>query len=175
MTLKILLPKKAFNCFFFCFRLQNLRYLCEMIKQKLETRDKYPHFMHLQTRWMDNDIYGHINNVNYYSYFDTVINTFLIDDCGFDLHGDKIVGVVVESMCSFKKSISFPDSINVGLRIGKLGKTSICYEVGIFREDDFEASASGYFVHVFVDRKTNQPVSIPDSFRTSLERIQVFV
>ena len=144
-----------------------------MNKDFIETRDRYVHFTHLETRWMDNDIYGHVNNVTYYSYFDTAVNKFLIDDCSFDPHGDEIVGIVVETMCSFKKPISFPDQINLGLRIGKLGRTSIRYEVGVFRENENEASASGYFIHVFVDRKTNKPVSIPDSFRTSLERIQL--
>lgn len=144
-----------------------------MIKHNLETRDRYFHFMHLQTRWMDNDIYGHINNVTYYSYFDTVVNKFLIDDCGFDPYSDGVIGVVVETKCLFKKPISFPERINLGLRIGKFGKTSIRYEVGVFREDENEASASGYFVHLFVDRKTNQPVPIPESFRANLERIHL--
>jgi acyl-CoA thioester hydrolase len=124
-----------------------------MIKHNLETRDRYFHFMHLQTRWMDNDIYGHINNVTYYSYFDTVVNKFLIDDCGFDPYSDGVIGVVVETKCLFKKPISFPERINLGLRIGKFGKTSIRYEV--------------------VDRKTNQPVPIPESFRANLERIHL--
>tara|TARA_B100001142_G_scaffold305365_1_gene334270 strand:- start:490 stop:930 length:441 start_codon:yes stop_codon:yes gene_type:complete len=143
-----------------------------MNKHSLETRDKYLHFTHIQTRWMDNDIYGHVNNVTYYSYFDTVVNNFLIDVCDFNPHEDEVVGIVVETMCSFKKPISFPDQINLGLRISKLGKTSIRYEVGVFREGENEASASGYFIHVFVDRRTNKPVSIPDSYRKSLERIQ---
>jgi acyl-CoA thioester hydrolase len=146
-----------------------------MNKQNLETRDQYFHFMHLQTRWIDNDIYGHINNVTYYSYFDTIVNKFLINSCGFDPHGDKIIGIVVETMCSFKKPISFPDQIDLGLRIGKLGKTSVRYEIGVFREDENEASASGYFIHVFVDRISNQPVTIPDSYRTNLERIQLSI
>ncbi len=144
-----------------------------MSNQQSETRDKYLHFMSLQTRWMDNDIFGHVNNVTYYSYFDTVVNSFLIDEGGFDPHGDSIIGVAVETMCSFKKSIAFPDSIDVGLRVGKLGNTSVRYEVGIFRENESEASASGHFIHVFVDRETNQPVPIPVSFRTAFERIKV--
>lgn len=144
-----------------------------MNNQQSETRDKYPHFMALQTRWMDNDIYGHVNNVTYYSYFDTVVNSFLIDEGGFDPQSDTVIGVAVETMCSFKKPIAFPDPIDAGLRVGKLGNTSVRYEVGIFRENESEASASGHFVHVFVDRATNQPVSIPDSFRAAFERIRV--
>jgi acyl-CoA thioester hydrolase len=144
-----------------------------MSNQQPETRDQYPHFMTLQTRWMDNDIYGHINNVTYYSYFDTVVNSFLIDEGGFDPQGDKVIGVAVETTCSFKKSIAFPDPIDAGLRVGKLGRTSVRYEVGIFRGDEAEASASGYFVHVFVDRATNQPVPIPRSFHAAFERILV--
>ena len=143
-----------------------------MNNQPSETRDKYLHFMSLQTRWMDNDIYGHVNNVTYYSYFDTIVNSFLIDEGGFDPHRDTVIGIAVETMCSFKKSIAFPDSIDAGLRVGKLGNTSVRYEVGIFLENESEASASGYFVHVFVDRATNQPVPIPVSFRAAFERIQ---
>ena len=144
-----------------------------MKKHNLETRDRYFHFMRLQTRWMDNDIYGHVNNVTYYSYFDTVVNKFLIDNCSFDLHNDAVIGVVVETMCSFKNFISFPDCIDLGLRVGEFSKKSIRYEVGVFREGENEASANGYFVHVFVNRKTKKPVPIPDSYRTILERIHL--
>ena len=146
-----------------------------MSNQQSETRDKYPHFMTLQTRWMDNDIYGHVNNVSYYSYFDTVVNSFLIDEGGFDPYGDTVIGVAVETMCSFKKSLAFPDTIDAGLRVRKIGNTSVRYEVGIFGENESEASASGHFVHVFVDRGTNQPVPIPNSFRAAFKRIQVTV
>jgi acyl-CoA thioester hydrolase len=144
-----------------------------MNNQQPETRDTYPHFMSLQTRWMDNDIYGHVNNVTYYSYFDTVVNSFLIDEGGFNPHEDSIIGVAVETMCSFKKSIAFPDPIDAGLRVGNLGNSSVRYEVGIFREHEIEASASGHFVHVFVDRATNKPVPIPDLLRTAFERMLV--
>ena len=144
-----------------------------MSNPQSETRDRYPHFMRLQTRWMDNDIYGHVNNVTYYSYFDTVVSSFLIKEGGFDPHGDTVIGVAVETMCAFKKSIAFPEPIEAGLRVGKLGNTSVRYEVGIFRQNDPEASASGHFVHVFVDRASNQPVPIPGTFRAAFERIQV--
>ncbi len=144
-----------------------------MSNQEPETRDRYFHFMKLQTRWMDNDIYGHINNVTYYSYFDTVVNSFLIDEGGFDPRADSVIGIAVETMCTFRKSLAFPDPIDAGLRVGKLGNTSVRYEVGIFRENESEASASGHFVHVFVDRASHQPVPIPVSFRAAFERIQV--
>ena len=126
------------------FHFQGYRFFNQMNKHSLETRDKYLHFTHIQTRWMDNDIYGHVNNVTYYPYFDTVVNNFLIDVCDFNPHEDEVVGIVVETMCSFKKPISFPDQINLGLRIRKLGKTSIRYEVGVFREGENEASCLLY-------------------------------
>ncbi len=144
-----------------------------MNMQQPESRDRYPHFMTLQTRWMDNDIYGHVNNVTYYSYFDTVVNSFLIDEGGFDPQADTVIGVAVETMCAFKKSIAFPDVIDAGLRVGKLGNTSVRYEIGIFQAKEQEASASGHFVHVFVDRASNQPVPIPASIRSAFERILV--
>ncbi len=137
----------------------------------IETRDRYRHFLNLQTRWSDNDIYGHVNNVTYYSYFDTVVNGFLIDEGGLDIHRGKVIGVAVETMCKFTKPIAYPQSIDAGLRVGKLGNSSVRYEIGIFRKDDNEAAASGYFVHVFVDRATNAPVPIPDTIREALSGI----
>jgi acyl-CoA thioester hydrolase len=138
-----------------------------------ETRDGYPHFMSVQTRWSDNDIYGHVNNVTYYSYFDTVVNCFLIDEGGLDIQKDSIIGVAVETMCKFNKPIAYPEPIDAGLRVGKIGNSSVRFEIGIFRKGDEEAAASGHFIHVFVDRETNAPVPVPDSIRAALEPIQV--
>lgn len=146
-----------------------------MSDDTLETRDRYPHFLGLQTRWSDNDIYGHVNNVTYYSYFDTVVNCFLIDEGGLDIQEDGVIGVAVETMCRFKKPITYPESIDAGLRVGKLGNSSVRYEIGIFRKGDSEAAASGHFVHVFVDRASGKPVPIPDAIRDALERIVVAV
>ncbi len=144
-----------------------------MTEETIETRDAYPHFLALQTRWSDNDIYGHVNNVTYYSYFDTVVNGYLIDEGGLDIQKGVVIGVAVETMCKFKKPITYPEPIDAGLRVGKLGNSSVRYEIGIFRKDETDAAASGHFVHVFVDRVTNQPVSIPDVIRGALERILV--
>ena len=100
------------------------------------SRADYPHFLEIATRWMDNDIYGHVNNVVYYSYFDTVINRYLIEVGGLDPHGDTVVGLAVETGCRFHRSLAFPDHVHAGLRIGKLGTSSVRYEVGIFRNDE---------------------------------------
>ncbi len=144
-----------------------------MNKKPMETRDRYPYFMSVQTRWSDNDIYGHVNNVTYYSYFDTVVNCFLIDEGGLDIQKDSIIGVAVETMCNFRKTIAYPEPIEAGLRVGKLGHSSVRFEIGIFRKDDEEAAASGHFIHVFVDRASNAPVPVPDAIRAALERIRV--
>ena len=144
-----------------------------MPKAAPETRDAYRYFLALQSRWMDNDLYGHVNNVTYYSYFDTVVNYFLIEKGGLDIHAAPVIGVVVESHCNYASSLAYPDMINCGLRVGRLGSSSVRYEVGIFRNDEAEASASGHFVHVFVDRESNKPVPIPSPIRTALDGISV--
>ena len=144
-----------------------------MSKENIETRDRYPHFLSMQTRWSDNDIYGHVNNVTYYSYFDTVVNCFLIDQGGLDIETDSVIGVAVETMCKFNKPLAYPEVLEAGLRVGKLGNSSVRYEIGIFQEGAAEAAAMGHFVHVFVDRATGKPAPIPDAIRSALERIKV--
>ena len=144
-----------------------------MSKENIETRDCYPHFLSIQTRWSDNDIYGHVNNVTYYSYFDTVVNCFLIDQGGLDIETDSVIGVAVETMCKFNKPLAYPEVLEAGLRVGKLGNSSVRYEIGIFQEGAAEAAAMGHFVHVFVDRATGKPAPIPDTIRSALERIKV--
>ena len=144
-----------------------------MSKENIETRDRYPHFLSIQTRWSDNDIYGHVNNVTYYSYFDTVVNCFLIDQGGLDIETDSVIGVAVETMCKFNKPLAYPEVLEAGLRVGKLGNSSVRYEIGIFQEDAAEAAAMGHFVHVFVDRATGKPAPIPDAIRSALEQIKV--
>ena len=144
-----------------------------MSKENIETRDRYPHFLSIQTRWSDNDIYGHVNNVTYYSYFDTVLNCFLIDQGGLDIETDSVIGVAVETMCKFNKPLAYPEVLEAGLRVGKLGNSSVRYEIGIFQEGAAEAAAMGHFVHVFVDRATGKPAPIPDAIRSALERIKV--
>jgi len=144
-----------------------------MSKENIETRDRYPHFLSIQTRWSDNDIYGHVNNVTYYSYFDTVVNCFLIDQGGLDIETDSVIGMAVETMCKFNKPLAYPEVLEAGLRVGKLGNSSVRYEIGIFQEGAAEAAAMGHFVHVFVDRATGKPAPIPDAIRSVLERIKV--
>ena len=144
-----------------------------MSKENIETRDRYPHFLSIQTRWSDNDIYGHVNNVTYYSYFDTVVNCFLIDQGGLDIETDNVIGMAVETMCKFNKPLAYPEVLEAGLRVGKLGNSSVRYEIGIFQEGAAEAAAMGHFVHVFVDRATGKSAPIPDAIRSALERIKV--
>ena len=120
---------------------------------------------------MDNDVYGHVNNIVYYSYFDTVINQYLIETGGLDPHDGTVVGMAVETGCRFHRSLSFPDLVQAGLRIGHLGRTSVRYEIGIFRNDEPEACADGHFVHVFVERATQRPVPIPEPIRTALSSL----
>ena len=144
-----------------------------MSKENIETRDRYPHFLSIQTRWSDNDIYGHVNNVTYYSYFDTVVNCFLIDQGGLDIEPDSVIGVAVETMCKFNKPLAYPEVLEAGLRVGKLGNSSVRYEIGIFQEGAAEAAAMGHFVHVFVDRATGKPAPIPEAIRSALEQIKV--
>ena len=134
-------------------------------------RADYRHFLAIPTRWMDNDLYGHVNNVVYYSYFDTVINKFLIERGGLDIHKSDIIGVAAESGCRFHASIAYPETIDAGLRVGRLGGRSVRYEIGLFRAGADTAAAEGYFVHVFVARAEQRPVAIPDRIRSAFETI----
>ena len=136
------------------------------------TRADYRHFREIPTRWMDNDLYGHVNNVVYYSYFDTVINEHLIRDGGLDIHDGRVVGYCVESQCRYLAPLAFPETIDAGLRVGHLGKSSVRYEIALFRQGDAAPAAVGHFVHVFVEREANRPVPIPDKLRACLERLR---
>jgi acyl-CoA thioester hydrolase len=136
-------------------------------------RAGYRHFLAIPTRWMDNDSYGHVNNVTFYSYFDTAVNEHLIRAGGLDIAGGDAIGVVVETMCRFRKSLAFPETIDAGLRVVKLGTSSVKYEIGLFRRADDEPAATGHFVHVWVDRKTQRPVPIPPRIRAALESLVV--
>ncbi len=136
-------------------------------------RSLYPHFVTIPTRWMDNDIYGHVNNVVYYSYFDTVINRYLITEGGLDIAAGDVIGVVAESHCRYLRGITFPADIDAGLAVGKMGRSSVRYEIGLFASGETSASAEGYFVHVFVDRAARRPVPIPAQLREALERLSI--
>ncbi|WP_213778937.1 thioesterase family protein [Caballeronia sp. dw_276] len=132
-------------------------------------RADYPHFLSINTRWSDNDIYGHVNNVVYYSYFDTVVNEYLIREGALDLEAGKTIGLVVETHCSYFASLAFPDRIDAGLRVTQLGTTSVRYEVGIFSAGSERPAAQGHFVHVYVDRDTRRPVPLPDALVAALK------
>jgi acyl-CoA thioester hydrolase len=121
---------------------------------------------------MDNDIYGHVNNVIYYAYFDTVINAYLIREGGLDIHDGEVIGVCAESACQYKAAFAFPEEVEAGLRVGHLGNRSVRYEIGLFKEGRDEAAAVGSFVHVFVERATMKAVPIPDGLRKALARLQ---
>ncbi len=136
-----------------------------------ETRDNYKQFYPVTTRWMDNDYYGHVNNVTYYSYFDTAANQYLIEQGGLDLKNASVIGVVVNSSCTYKSSVAYPQRLEAGLRVDRLGNSSVQYGLAIFAESADQASAFGHFVHVFVNRETNQSVPIPADIRTALEKI----
>ncbi len=137
-------------------------------RQQPEVRGGYRHFMTITTRWMDNDIYGHINNVQYYSYFDTAVNRFLIERGVLDIHAGGVIGLVVETHCNYFSSASFPDDIEAGLRVAHLGRSSVRYEVGLFVPTREPAIAQGHFVHVYVDRDSQQPVELPTPLRSAL-------
>jgi acyl-CoA thioester hydrolase len=136
-------------------------------------RTAYPHFLSIATRWMDNDVYGHVNNVVYYSYFDTVVNEYLIRNGVLDIEHGTTIGLVVETQCNYFAPIVFPDRIDAGLRVVRLGTSSVRYEVGLFREGDAAPAAQGHFVHVYVDRETRRPVALPDTLRAALEPLLV--
>jgi acyl-CoA thioester hydrolase len=135
-------------------------------------RSAYPVFYPIITRWMDNDIYGHVNNVTYYSYFDSAINRYLIDEGGLDIHSAPVVGFMVSSSCQFKKPVAYPEALDAGLRVLKTGTKSVTYEVAIFQQGEPDAAAIGEMVHVFVDRASNKSAPIPADIHAALQRIQ---
>ncbi|WP_180023494.1 MULTISPECIES: thioesterase family protein [unclassified Acinetobacter] len=138
------------------------------MKPETKRRQNYRFLFPIQTRWADNDMYGHVNNVTYYSYFDTAANALLIQHVGFDLQNTPIIGLVVDSACSFLQELSYPEIIEVGVAIEKIGNSSLRYDLAIFKQGQNEAAAQGHFVHVFVDRQTRKSTSIPEDMRDAL-------
>ncbi|HUH93954.1 MAG TPA: thioesterase family protein [Casimicrobiaceae bacterium] len=136
-------------------------------------RESYKRFLAIPTRWMDNDVYGHVNNVTYYSYFDTIVNEHLVRVAGLDIEAAPAIGIVVETACRFHKSLSFPDVVDAGLRVIKLGNSSVTYEIGLFRHGDEEPAATGRFVHVWVDRASRRPTPVPPAVRAALSALVV--
>lgn len=134
------------------------------------TRTAYPYQTAITTRWNDNDIYGHINNVAYYAFFDTAANRFLIEEGGLDIHTASVIGVVVESKCQYHAPLAYPQPLTAGVRVDRLGNRAVTYGIAIFGADEL-AAAHGHFVHVFVDRATRTPVPIPAPLRAALARI----
>ena len=134
-------------------------------------RDAYPHFLTITTRWMDNDVYQHVNNVVYYSYFDPVVNQYLIEQGVLDIATSPVVGLVVETQCHYFSPIAFPSKVHAGLRVARLGNSSVRYEVGLFPDDAPASAAQGHFVHVYVDRATSKPVPLSAEMRRALERL----
>jgi acyl-CoA thioester hydrolase len=142
-----------------------------MSEKILLNRSNYKSFYSISTRWTDNDIYGHINNITYYSYFDTAVNQYLIENTGLNIQDSPIVGYVIHSSCNYLSGISYPGIIDVGIVVKKLGKTSVTYEIGIFKDGENKVSAYGEFVHVFVNRLEKKPVSIPKNVLESLNEL----
>ena len=135
--------------------------------------DDYPHVTDVPTRWHDNDVYGHVNNVEYYAFFDTVINAWLIEEGGLDIHRGAVIGLCAESHCAFHAPLAFPETVEAALRVGHLGRSSVRYEIGLFAAGRVDPAATGWFVHVFVDREARGAVEIPAPLRAALERLVV--
>lgn len=133
-----------------------------------KSRQFYRHFEVIPTRWMDNDVYGHVNNVTYYSYFDTLISGYLIRAGKLDILNDRVIGVTPETFCQFRRSLTFPDVIDAGLAVERLGRTSVKYLVGLFKQGEEAPAALGHFVHVFVERDSMRPCPIPEKIRSAL-------
>jgi acyl-CoA thioester hydrolase len=136
-----------------------------------ERRSAYAYLRPIPTRWMDNDVYGHVNNVTYYSYFDTVVNGYLIERGALDIAASAVIGLVVETHCNYFSPIAFPATITAGLRVAHRGTSSVRYEIGIFRDDDETASAQGHFVHVYVDRASGRPVALPEPLQRAVDEL----
>jgi acyl-CoA thioester hydrolase len=141
-------------------------------RPKPDHRNAYAYFQTMTTRWMDNDSYRHMNNTTYYSFFDTIVNQYLIENGVLDVEKSDVIGLVAETTCRYFRSIGFPSKINVGLRVGRLGNSSIRYEIALFKDDEDEASAQGHFVHVYVNRESGRPTPIPGKLKSVVVPLQ---
>lgn len=137
-------------------------------RAKPQDRASYRHFSAIETRWMDNDAYGHINNVVYYSFFDTAVNRYLIQAGALDIHASPVIGLVVETGCNYFAPLEFPQTVHAGLRVARLGATSVRYEIGLFDERSHQSAAAGHFVHVYVDRISRRPAALPPTLIQAL-------
>lgn len=136
------------------------------------SRSAYRAFRAIGTRWSDNDVYGHVNNVVYYSWFDTAVNAHLIEQGALDIHAGPVIGLVIETQCNYFAPLAFPQTVWAGLRVAHLGSSSVRYEVGLFADGEDLAAACGHFVHVYVDRETRRPVPLPDILKKTLETLR---
>ena len=143
-----------------------------MVRIQPEPRSAFRHFLPIATRWMDNDVYGHVNNVVYYSYFDTVVNQYLISQGALDIHDGKVIGLVVETACNYFAPLAFPQVVDAGLRVAHLGSSSVRYEVGLFAQGEPLSAARGHFIHVYVDRATRRPATLPPALVDALEKLR---
>jgi acyl-CoA thioester hydrolase len=142
-----------------------------MPPRSIPPRAAYAWFLPVSTRWMDNDVYGHVNNAHYYALFDSAINRYLIEQGGLDIHKGAVIGYVVSSSCDYFAPVAYPDDLEVGVRVGRLGTSSVSWEVALFRQGDDAARAAGAMVHVFVDRTSGRPTPLPAPLRAALEAI----
>lgn len=141
-------------------------------KPQPEPRSAYKAFRTIGTRWMDNDAYGHVNNVVYYSWFDTAVNAHLIEQGALDIHASRVIGLVIETQCNYFASVEFPQTVEAGLRVAHMGKSSVRYEVGLFVQGEPFTAAKGHFIHVYVDRETRRPAALPDKLKSVLEALK---
>jgi acyl-CoA thioester hydrolase len=141
--------------------------------KNIPNRLDYPVFRRITTRWSDNDVYGHVNNVVYYSWFDTAVNAYLIETGGLDIHAGSTIGLVVESHCNYYAPLAFPQVIDAGIRTAHIGNASVRYEIALFAENSPSAAASGYFVHVYVDKVTRRPMPLPTELKQALQLLSL--
>ena len=142
-------------------------------KEALRPRSAYSLLRPITTRWSDNDVYGHVNNVKYYEYFDSAVNAHLIEAGLLDIEKGALIGLVVETGCRYAAPLAYPQTVEAGIRVGRLGNSSVRYEVGIFAEQKTQAAAEGYFIHVYVDRETRRPAALPADWRAELQKLSV--
>ena len=138
-----------------------------------QARDSYAVFREISTRWSDNDVYGHVNNVIYYSWFDTAVNAYLIEQGALDIHAGETIGLVIETQCNYFASLAFPQQVEAGIRVAHIGSSSVRYEVGLFAQGEPLTAAAGHFIHVYVDREARRPVPVPEALRRVLQAMVV--
>ena len=142
-----------------------------MTREALSPREAYRHWHRIETLWADNDVYGHVNNTVHYRWFDTVVNTWLIGAGLLDIERGNPIGLVVETGCRYAASVTFPEAVEIGLRILRLGSSSVTYQLGVFAEGSGDAAAQGHFTHVYVDRDSRRPVPLPEAWRETLSAL----